>query len=433
MRIQQRTYRTRKLLPLALASVGISVLIGARPAMADEHMVLVDTIAVPPAPDVSQSTCSLGTGLGAFDISFVDPKTDLYVLSDRTNAAIDFFDASDDTYIGRVGGFQGVKCMASTPSAADNSISGPDGVVIVGSKEVWAGDGDSTLKVIDIATFRLTDTIKVNNPDLSVDALVKRVDEMAWDARDHILAAANNANAPPFITLVNTDTHAIIGQIVFDTKPGHAGVDAENGIEQTQWSPRTGLFYTSVPQVGPDPNQGGIAVIDPSTMQVTRVYPVQNCSPGGLALGPDYQAVIGCSSITAPTQTLIINIASGDVITEVTPPGGNDEVWFDPATQHYYLSARGTVDPSTGKTTPILGVVDARTFEFDGGVPTSTTAHSVAADKFSHHVFVPIGFVPTGSPAGTDPTNPCPANGCIAVYLPSSIDDDDLGARLARR
>ena len=89
--------------------------------------------------------------------------------------------------------------------------------------------------------------------------------------------------------------------------------------------------------------------------------------------------------------------------------------------------------PAAARLTPILGTVDANTFMFDGGVPTSTTAHSVAADKFSHHVFVPIGFVPTGSPTGTDPTNPCPANGCIAVYLPSSIDDDDLGARLARR
>ncbi|HEX4172405.1 MAG TPA: hypothetical protein VHY82_08005, partial [Acetobacteraceae bacterium] len=397
-------------------------------------------IVVPPAPDVSQSTCSQGTGLGAFDISFVDPKSGFYVLSDRTNAAVDFFDASDDTYVGRVGGFQGVKCSTTTPSTANNNISGPDGVIIVGSKEVWAGDGDSTLKVIDIATFSLTATIPVTDP---TDPTVKmRVDEMAWDSRDHILAAANNANTPPFITLVNTDTHAILGQIVFDTKPGHAGVDAQNGIEQPQWSPSTGLFYVSVPQVGPDPAQGGVAVIDPSSMKVTAVFPVVNCSPAGLALGPNHQAIVGCSAsfpttpppgTVATTQTLIINIDNGDVVANITQAGGNDEVWFDPATQHYYLGARGTVDPTTGKVTPILGTVDARTFMFDDGEPTSTTAHSVAADKFSHHVFVPIGFVPTGSPTSTDPTNPCPANGCIAVYLPSSIDDDDLGSRLANR
>ena len=289
--------------------------------------------------------------------------------------------------------------------------------------------------MIDIATFRITDIIQVTDP--TNPSVKMRVDEMAWDARDHILAAANNANTPPFITLVNTDTHQILGQIIFDT--AHAGVDAQNGIEQPQWSPQTGLFYVSVPQVGSDPAQGGVSVIDPSTMKVIATYPVQYCSPAGLALGPRHEAMIGCSasftvppSTVATTQSIIINLDTGDVVANITLAGGNDEVWFDPATQHYYLAARGTLD-SSGKVTPILGTVDANTFMFDGGVPTSTTAHSVAADKFSRHVFVPIGFVPTGSPAGTDLTNPCPAHGCIAVYLPSSIDDDDLGARLAKR
>ena len=291
-----------------------------------------------------------GTGLGAFDISFADPKTDLYVLSDRTNGSVDFFDASDDTYIGRVGGFQGVKCTTPTPPAApaaNNAISGPDGVVIVDGSTVWAGDGDSTLKVIDIKTFNLTDTITVTDP---TDPSVKmRVDEMAYDSRDHILAAANNANTPPFITMVDTNTHKILGQIVFDT--AHAGVDATNGIEQSQWSPQTGLFYVSIPQLGPESAQGAVAVIDPSSMKVIAVYPVQNCSPAGLALGPRHEALIGCSasftvppSTVATTQSIIINLDTGDVLANITQAGGNDEVWFDPGTQHYYLAARGTVD-----------------------------------------------------------------------------------------
>jgi len=127
-----------------------------------------------------------------------------------------FFDASDDTYVGRVGGFRGVQCKADGKTA-DNSISGPDGVVIIGG-EVWAGDGDSTLKVINIKTFDVTATIKVTDPTDNTKTM--RVDVMAYDARDHILAAANNANVPPFVTLVNTDTHQILGQIVFDFRMG---------------------------------------------------------------------------------------------------------------------------------------------------------------------------------------------------------------------
>jgi hypothetical protein len=369
---------------------------------ADEHMVLVDTI------DVNSDK-----GLGAFDISFVDPKIGLYVLADRTNASVDFFNPQDDTFIGRVGGFAG--------SLATTSISGPDGVTIVGGKEVWAGDGDSTVKVIDIASFQLVASISTGGKF--------RCDEMSWDSADHVLAVANNADSPPFVTFINTDTRTVIGKIVFDGTNGTPDATT-TGIEQSQWSPKTGLFYVSVPQIFPsDATQGGIAVIDPSSQSVTAVYPVSNCSPAGLSLGPDNQAIIGCSASfgTSPnvlTQSLVIDLISGRVVANIPEVGGSDEVWYDSASNHYYLAARNNTD-NTGKITPVLGTVDAQSNVFDGNVSTSTSAHSVAADKASHHVFVPIGFPASGA---SDPTNPCPvvSKGCIAVYLPSSVDADDL-------
>jgi hypothetical protein len=368
---------------------------------ADEHMVLVDTI------DVNSDK-----GLGAFDISYVDPKIGLYVLSDRTNASVDFFNPRDDTFIGRVGGFAG--------SLATTSISGPDGVTIVGDKEVWAGDGDSTVKVIDIASFQLVTSISTGGKF--------RCDEMSWDSADHILAVANNADSPPFVSFINTDTRTVVGKIVFDGTNGTPDATT-TGIEQSQWSPKTGLFYVSVPQIFPtDATQGGIAVIDPSSRSVTAVYPVSNCSPAGLSLGPDNQAIIGCSasfgsSPNVLTQSLVIDLISGRVVAAIPEVGGSDEVWYDPASNHYYLAARNNAD-QTGTITPVLGTIDAKSNVFDGNVATSTSAHSVAADKVSHHVFVPIGFPAAGA---SDPTNPCPvvSKGCIAVYLPSSIDADD--------
>lgn len=370
-------------------------------ARADEHMVLVDTI------DVG------GKGLGAFDISFVDPKLNLYVLADRTNASVDFFNAQDATFMGRVSGFAGV---VLTNGVANNGLSGPDGVVIVGDKEVWAGDGDSTVKVIDIATHNIVDTISTNGKF--------RCDEMAWDSADHILAVANNADTPPFVTMINTDTHQVVKQIVFDgsgTTP-----NATNGLEQPQWSDKTGLFYVSVPQVGTDPAQGGLSVIDPSSMSVVATYLVQQCGPAGLTLGPNNQALLGCAASfgTSPnvlTQSLIIDITTGTVVAAIPQVGGSDQVWYDAGTRQYYLGARSNQN-SSGVTTPVLGAIDAVGNVFDGNVATSTSAHSVAADKVSHHVFVPIGFAAAGA---SDPTSPCPTKGCIAVYLPSSIDSDD--------
>jgi hypothetical protein len=373
-------------------------------ARADEHMVLVDTI------DVG------GKGLGAFDISFVDPKRGLYVLADRTNASVDFINPRDDTFIGRVAGFKGVVLVNGV---ANNNLSGPDGVTIVGDNEAWAGDGDSTVKVIDIATFQIVDTINTGGKF--------RCDEMSWDSADHILAVANNADTPPFLTLINTDTHQIITKIVFDGSNGTP--NATNGLEQSQWSPKTGMFYVSVPQVGTtDTAQGGVSVIDPSSSSVVATYPAYNCTPAGLALGPNNQALLGCSVSfgTSPnvlTQSLVMNLKSGNVVGQIPEVGGSDEVWYDPATNHYYLGARSDQN-NLGVTTPVLGTIDAGINVFDGSVATSTSAHSVAADRVSHHVFVPIGFPAAGA---SDPTNPCPVvtRGCIAVYLPSSIDYDD--------
>ncbi len=388
-----------------LAGAALAVLpSGGRPAQADEHLTLIDKI------DVG------GNGLGAFDISFVDPKIGLYVLADRTNASVDLFDADHDTFIGRVGGFKGV--VHNPDGSANNAKSGPDGVVVVDHREVWAGDGDSTVKVIDLASRKIVDTISTKGQ--------LRVDEMAWDSRDHIIAVANNADTPPFVTLIDTDSRKILKKIVFDSTNGTP--DATNGIEQPAWSPVTGMFYVSVPQVGPNAENGGVSVIDPHTMKVVTTYPVKDCSPGGLTMGPHRRALIGCSASfgTSPnvlTQSVVIDITNGHT-KNITEVGGSDEVWYDRGSNHYYLAARANAD-NTGKVSPILGTVDANSNRFDGGTPTSTTAHSVAANSDNLHVFVPIGFVPPGSPATTDPTNPCREHGCVAVYKPSGIGHED--------
>jgi DNA-binding beta-propeller fold protein YncE len=293
-------------------------------------------------------------------------------------------------------------------------------VTIVGGKEVWAGDGNSTVKVIDIASFKVTDTISTGGKF--------RCDEMAFDAADHILAVANNADTPPFVSMIDTDTHKVLGTIVFDGTNGTPDA-TKTGIEQPQWSPKTGLFYLSVPQIKPDdPAAGGVSVIDPSTMKVTETFSVPDCSPAGLALGPNHQALIGCGGSfgTSPnvlTQSQIIDIKTGRVIKSVTRVGGSDEVWFDPGSKHYYLAARNNTD-NTGKILPSLGTIDAETNMFDGNVPTSISAHSVAADRRTRHVYVPIGLA---SKPAADPTNPCPdvSKGCIAVYLPSARESED--------
>jgi hypothetical protein len=82
--------------------------------------------------------------------------------------------------------------------------------------------------------------------------------------------------------------------------------------------------------------------------------------------------------------------------------------------------------------TPILRSVDTLSFRVDPSASTSTTGHSVAADRDLHFVLIPIAFVLPGSPSGTDPTDPCPTRGCMAVYQAHSDDDKLLGKQFFR-
>jgi hypothetical protein len=52
----------------------------------------------------------------------------------------------------------------SVGGIVNNNLSGPDGDVIVDHKEIWAGDGDSRIKVIDIATQSFVTTISTGGP-----------------------------------------------------------------------------------------------------------------------------------------------------------------------------------------------------------------------------------------------------------------------------
>src|SRR6202049_3701489 len=95
---------------------------------------LIGVIAIPGNPLVSS------------DIAWVDAGTKRFYLSDRSNLGIDIIDAENDLYVGRVTGFAGPNNGATPPPNGQ----GPNGVVVTPDKKVWAGDGDSTVRVADV-------------------------------------------------------------------------------------------------------------------------------------------------------------------------------------------------------------------------------------------------------------------------------------------
>jgi hypothetical protein len=183
-------------------------------------------------------------------------------------------------------------------------------------------------------------------------------------------------------------------------------------LEQSVWDSRSGHFLLSVPEQNGDAAQGEIAVIDPHKIAVVAHYPVAECQPAGIALGPANQLLVGCSgdAIEAgfAAKSLLLDTRDGSVLATFTDVGGSDEVWYDPGDHHYYLAAR---DNPGG---PVLGVIDATTQTFALNVPTGPDSKSVAADP-SGQIFVPL--TPTTAAFANDPARGLHCEqGCIGVF-----------------
>jgi DNA-binding beta-propeller fold protein YncE len=314
-----------------------------------------------------------GEPLASFDISYIDQKTQRYYLADRSNKSVDIIDAKANKWIGRATGMIG-PVMKADGKSIDSNRSGPDGVLAVGD-ELWAGDGDSTIKIVDLKTMTITDTIKTGGST--------RLDEMAYDPKNMIFIGANNAEEPPFATLISMKAgHRIIAKVPFP--------DATDGAEQPDYNAADGMFYIAIPELKKDHAKGGVAVIEPTTGKVVRMIEVDNCRPNGLAFGPDENFILGCQANGKnkldPIIT-IMNAKTGKLVANVPDIGGADMVAFSKTNNQYYT---GTSNAPGGG---VLGVIDAKTNKLVQKIPMkgASTPHSVAVNDNDGHVFVPGG------------------------------------------
>ena len=304
-----------------------------------------------------------GKPLAVFDIGFVSAKG-IYALADRSNGALDLFNAADDRLVGQVRGF------AAFTRASGTRLAGPNGVVAVGD-QFWASDGDSSVKVIDVRARRLIASISTHGK--------YRTDEIAYDPRDRLVVAVNNEDSPPFVTFISTRSRRVLGRLELPR--------ATDGAEQPLYDPITGLIYLNIPVLDHIDANGAVAVIDPRSRKLIRLMPVSKCMPAGLALGPHDNLLLGCSddAVAAgfPAHSILMNARSGRIVADL-PVGGSDEVWSDTRNHRYYLAA------VANKGGPALGVIDSLDNRLLTVIPTGPGAHSVAADERTGRVFVPI-------------------------------------------
>jgi hypothetical protein len=344
----------------------IPILLGTNNSWAAET-VLNHVIPIPGFIDFSTTPPTV-----AFDISWVDSNkyylTDPGTSSTTGSGRIDIFDAIDDIYLGSITGFYG---NHNPPGSHD--FSGPNGVLVLhnhGKNELWTGDGDSTVKVVDLDKMAIVATIPTGT--LPADG---KADELAYDSKHHIILISNPLATTPFVTFISQETRKVLGKI--DLPEVIIG-GVNNGIEQPVFDPKTNLFYLSLPATVNNPG-GEIAVIDPVAMKIIKHFPVTDCNPNGLALGPNSHLLLGCGS----AKTIIMD-ENGGIVATITEVGGSDQVWFNPGDNRYYLAA--FLNPSG----PVLGVIDAKTNTWIENVPTIFPSHSVAVNPTNNHIFVPV-------------------------------------------
>ena len=184
-----------------------------------------------------------------------------------------------------------------------------------------------------------------------------RTDEMCFDPKDNVVMAANNADTPPYATVMDASTKQIVAIVPFPNNT--------NGAEQCEYNPRTGLFYQTAPQIGGAGDKGyagGVVVVDPkiaiaqnfagvpgpgvgNTIPVVATYilPLSACDgPQGMAIGPQPQILIGCNggctSVQSSDASVVINDGStggvpGSVIAELPNQDGPDMVDFNPSSR----------------------------------------------------------------------------------------------------
>jgi hypothetical protein len=216
--------------------------------------------------------------------------------------------------------------------------------------QLYVGDGDSTVKVVDLAAKAVVAIIATGGSC--------RADEEAYDSLDHIIMMTNPADVPPFVSFISTDTQTVVGKYVYQ---GRAG-----GLEQPVWNPLTKRFYMSVPATSS--TVGSVDVFNPITFQLENSYPTATCSPAGLVLTANQHLMTSCG--------IVLDARSGAILATVSGPS-TDQVWYNPGDNRYYFGGPGTA------------VVDADTNQIVTTIPDAS-GHTLAVDPINNHIFAPV-------------------------------------------
>jgi hypothetical protein len=368
----------------------------------------------------------------SFDISDVDSARGRMYFTDRNNKSVDVIDIKTNTFLKQImGGFRGCD-TGPTCAGANNDKSGPDGLNrIPGTTFIYVGDVNS-VKIIDTQTDTVVNTIAIGG------ASGFRADEGCYDPDHKIFMISSPGESPPFATFIDTTTQKIIATLLF-TDPGTGPLGhASGGLEACVYDHGTASFLVNNDASTANPD-GEVDVIPAAAILVGtpaapviltiptiapgngfKVFPLGNCDPTGIDLGPGTDFVVACRQNTGQLTTQILNRTNGAVLATINF-GGSDAVVYDPSLNRYYLgSSRWTASglsagpagcTAASPCTPVLGIIDAVSRTLIATPVSGNNAHSVAVDATTHQVYMP--YSSAAAPAGCSTCGNVPDGGVL--------------------
>jgi hypothetical protein len=343
---------------------------------------------------------------GAFDISWYDSARDRFYFADARRGvglgALEVIDVQTSTVISTIPGFLGF-------NATNRAKMGPDGVLVINGNEAWVGDGDTTIKVVDVDAKAFKDTIDISHPPFTIGTT--RADEEAYDAYNHIILMTVPDGPLPYAALIDQSgpigsPHPVLNYIPFP--------DGTNGgIEQPIWDPVTRKFYINVPNSNANPLGGDLYQIDGPTAKITAVYHGP-CAGRGLTLLPGSRAMSSCGAVFDLRSGAVLAQAKRSDGTAIT---GADEVWYNPGDDRVYFGQNaGPGDVVSASTYDLIrmsgtairlglsaGTIDTATYPVltqlvtypvpvgqNGAAIGVSLGHTVAASSTNLHVFIPV-------------------------------------------
>jgi hypothetical protein len=290
-----------------------------------------------------------------------------YYLSDRTNAGVHVVNLSTNAQTTLITGF--VTNLVN--GIVSSAISGPNGLVILPDRnEMYVGDGDGTIKVINLFTNAIVANISTGSK--------KRADEFSYDPSTGTIVVTHPNDATPYVSIINAAKRAVTGKVLFPNA---------TEIEQPVYNSVSKQFYVSVPSNPTNPG-GEIAVLNLSNNTISKTYPIPQCVPAGIVLGATNRLFIGCSKSQITdygyAASYIMDMSTGNLVSNISGVAGVDQVAHSASTGYFYASAY------QDSPKPILAVISSNGTLVQKITTDNSTAHSVAVDQKSGVVVVPI-------------------------------------------